>query len=272
MDVQLFKKIVAEISSYPWCSLRIVGLGEPAMHPHLKEVLAYLANRPLKTEFTTNGTLLMRFPPEEVLKWNIDMLGISIDGFDAESYSRYRPNGDYRALRAKVIELFKTRRKMRVKSPKIRIRNVVFPETTPKQMKAFAETWLPFADVVTFSTLISKRNHKPTETFEPCEDILFTIHVRWDGRVPLCGYQLWCGDVEWLGDLHNCSLKDLWCADRLLQVRKAHASGVFRGIEFCKDCFYTQERKKILSIAKMHDTYRNPVLSRMYRLAVSLME
>lgn len=270
MDVRLFKRIVDEISSYPWCFLRIAGLGEPAMHPHIKEILDYLVDRALKTEFTTNGTLLMRFPSEEILNWNVDILGISIDGFDVASYSRYRPNGDYNALRAKVIEFFNTRRKMAARFPKIRIRNVVFSDTTPEQIRTFRENWLPFADVVTFNSLISK--DKCAETFERCEDVLFTAYVRWDGRVPLCGYQLWCGDIEWLGDLHDCSLRDLWCKERLLEVRNRHAAGDFTGIEFCKRCFHTQRRKKILDITKTHDRHRNSVLSRIYRVALSFLE
>lgn len=272
MDVNLFKRIVDEISSYPWCFLRIVGLGEPAMHPYIKEILDDLTDRPLKTEFTTNGTLLMRFPPEEIMNWHIDILGISIDGFDRASYSRYRSNGDYNALRAKVIEFFNTRRKMGARFPKIRIRNVVFPSTTREQIRTFRENWLPFADMVTFNTLIPKGKWEPVETFERCEDILFTIHIRWDGRVPLCGYQLWCGDIEWLGDLHDCSLRDLWCKERLLEVRKHHAGGDFTGIEFCKRCFYTQRKKKILDITKTYDRHRNPVLARIYRFASSFLE
>jgi MoaA/NifB/PqqE/SkfB family radical SAM enzyme len=235
-------------------------------------MLDALANKPLKTEFTTNGTMLMQFPPEEILRWHIDILGISIDGFDAEAYSRYRPKGNYDVLRAKVIEFFKVRKKMRCRFPQIRIRSVVFPDTTPKQIEAFTETWLPFADVVMFNTLISRGSYKPTEKFERCEDILFTIHVRWDGRVPLCGYQLWCGDVEWLGNIHDSSLRNLWHTDRLLEVSKRHAAGDFTEIEFCKNCFYTQGRKRILDIAKTYDTHRNRMLSKLYRLAIGLEE
>ncbi len=268
MDFHIFKRIVEEISSYSWCFLRIVGLGEPAMHPRIKEILDYLANRPFKIEFTTNGTLLMRFPPEEILNWHIDILSISIDGFDAASYSRYRPNGDYNALRAKTIEFFNTRRKMAAKFPKIRIRNVVFPGTTLKQIRAFTENWLPFADMVTFNTPIAKRKYEPARKLERCEDILFTIHIRWDGRVPLCGYQLWCGDIEWLGDLHDFSLRDLWYKDRLLEVRKCHAAGDFAGIEFCKYCFYSQRRKRILDTTEAHDRHRKPGLSKIYRFAI----
>jgi hypothetical protein len=272
MDIRLFRKIVNEMSCYSWRHLRIVGLGEPALHPHLEEMLDDLADKPLKTEFTTNGTLLMRFDSEKILGWPLDILGISIDGFDAKSYSRYRPNGDYDMLRRKVKKLFETKRKMGHRFPLLRIRNVVFPETTPEQIEAFTRSWLPFADIITFNTLISKFDYEPNENFRRCEDILLTMHVRWDGRVPLCGYQLWCGGSEWLGSIRDHSLEELWHADRLLEVSKCHADEVFTGIDFCKNCFYTQKRKIILDISKSHDRYRNAALSRMYRLAISLCE
>lgn len=264
MDVHLFKGIVDEISSYPWCFLRIVGAGEPAMHPHIKEILQYLADKNFKTEFTTNGTLLMRFPPEEILNLHIDMLGISIDGFDEVSYSRYRPGGDYKTLRAKVIELFNMRKTMAAEFPKIRIRNVIFPETTREQIRNFAENWLPFADIVTFNALVSKMS-EPSMLLERCEDILFTIHVLWDGSVPLCGYQSWCDHIEWLGNLRDYSLRDLWWNERRLEVRKSHVFRDFTGIEFCRRCFATQRRKQILEIAKTQDRYKSPFLARIYR-------
>jgi sulfatase maturation enzyme AslB (radical SAM superfamily) len=266
MDVHLFERIVREISSYSWCFLRIGGLGEPAMHPHIKEMLDYLADTHLKIEFITNGELLMRFRPKEILKWRIDKLDISIDGFDRASYSRHRPNGDYDTLRAKVIEFFNARTKMRAGFPKVQIRNVLFPSTTPDQIRTFTEHWLPFADAVTFITLISKCKFAAPQTFERCEDILFTINIRWDGRVPLCGYQLWCADVEWLGNLHDYSLRDLWFSERLLEVRKRHATLDFEGIEFCKHCFFTQQKKNVQENRKTYDKYRNPALSLINRL------
>ncbi|MFX1301100.1 MAG: radical SAM protein [Promethearchaeota archaeon] len=272
MNVRLFKKIVDEISSYSWCFLRIVGLGEPAMHADIEEILDYLADKSLKIEFTTNGTFLMRFPPEQILNWHIDILGISIDGYDATSYSYYRPKGNYNLLREKIIKLYLTRQKMRRRFPKIRIRNVAFPKTTYDQIRVFTDDWLPFADIVTFNTLIQKSLTETTQKFERCTDILFTMHVRWDGRVPLCGYQLWCGDTEWLGDLHNCALTDLWCLSRLLELRKHHTEGDFTKIDFCKRCFYTQRRKDAINITRTHDKHKNPVLSQLYRFAFALSE
>jgi len=264
MELRLFRKIVDEINSYPWCSLRIVGLGEPAMHPHISEILEYLADKNIKTEFTTNGTLMMRLPSDEILSMHIDLLGISIDGFDAASYSLYRPGGDYNTLRERVVELFNMRKKMAVEFPKILIRNVVFPNTRPEQIRAFAEEWLPFADVVTFHALISKMS-EPTKTFERCEDILFTMHVAWDGSVPLCGYQLWCDHVEWLGNLRNLSLRDLWWNERRLKVLKSHKILDLAELDFCRRCFHAQRRKRIQEITRAYDKYRSPFQRRIYR-------
>ena len=55
IDIKLFKKLIDEISSYPWCFLRIVGLGEPSLHPKLEEMMNYLGDKLLKVEIATPG-------------------------------------------------------------------------------------------------------------------------------------------------------------------------------------------------------------------------
>jgi MoaA/NifB/PqqE/SkfB family radical SAM enzyme len=69
--------------------------------------------------------------------------------------------------------------------------------------------------------------------------LFFHAHVRWDGRVPLCGYQP--TKQEYLGDLNKLSLEEIWSTSgRLEEVRTAHRLRHFDEVSFCKSCFYTQ--------------------------------
>jgi MoaA/NifB/PqqE/SkfB family radical SAM enzyme len=105
MDIGLFKKIVDEIASYPEAFLRIVGLGEPTIHPHFREMMRYISKKLTKVELTTNGSLFDIFSNEEILSWGIDILGVSVDGADKISYENIRRGGNYERL-AKNISSF----------------------------------------------------------------------------------------------------------------------------------------------------------------------
>jgi MoaA/NifB/PqqE/SkfB family radical SAM enzyme len=239
MNIDLFKSVVNEISTFPWCHLRIGGLGEPSLHPNIQEMLDYLKKRLLKVEIITNGTLLRKFTPIIILDWEIDILGISIDGHDEASYKQHRPGGNYQDLRQKVIALCLEKKKIGATYPEIRIRNVLFPDYTTENVSIFKKNWLPFVDYIQFNTLNPGYN---TEVLSPlfCTEIDSVIHIRWDGSVPLCGYQHWCTKEESLGNLLESSLKNLWLSDRLQDLRRAHRNANLTGFEFCKRCYHTQ--------------------------------
>ena len=102
MDVDLFKKLVDEICTYPVAFLRIVGRGEPALHPELEQIMEYLKGKQIKIEFCTNGVLFEKFSFTEILSWNIDLLDISVDGIDKEPYNKIRKKGDYDKLKSNI--------------------------------------------------------------------------------------------------------------------------------------------------------------------------
>jgi len=73
-----------------------------------------------------------RFLPEQICAWPIDILGISIDGFDADSYRRLRPGGDYNKVRNLVMALSAYKKTLGRRRPVVRIRHVIMPGTKPK--------------------------------------------------------------------------------------------------------------------------------------------
>ena len=56
-DINLFRKLVDEISTYPIAFLRIVGRGEPTLYPKLEQIMGYLKTKQIIVELCTNGFL-----------------------------------------------------------------------------------------------------------------------------------------------------------------------------------------------------------------------
>lgn len=239
IDLDIFKKAVDEISQHPSCSLKIGGLGEPALHPLFGDMMEYLSSTSTQTTLYTNGHLMRRFTAKDILNWKIEHLVISIDGLDQASFEQIRVRGKYEEVKENVAELYRLRDKVKSLLPNIEVRHVIFPEESAQDLQEFRSTWLNNSDSVKFNYLIEsqKNGHNDLEgPFKRCRDVRREAYIRWDGRMPMCGYQFLFTQQEWLGDLHEASIKEMWSHPRLQEVRGLHKKRDLRNISFCKPC------------------------------------
>lgn len=243
MNPSLFKKIIQEMDGYPFCHLHLCGQGEPAMHSNFKLLVDCLYPMKMKVSITTNGLLFEKYTPDKILEMNIDLINVSVDGYDEISYGKHRPGGNYNRLKANLKHFHETRRSKNLQYPKIRIANVLFPnEMTTERIERFKKTWIQYSDMVVFTTLIPAAS-QTIDGFEQCTNTFFSINVRWDGRVPLCGYS---NDI-WIGDSSLLPLRKVFKCKKRKEIQNYHLHKNFHLIKFCKTCFFTQKRLKIAS-------------------------
>jgi MoaA/NifB/PqqE/SkfB family radical SAM enzyme len=235
MSLPVFRKI-AEESSGRVIEIKIIGLGEPALHPELDAMMCLLKESRINTSLYTNGTLFDRYTPAEICKWQLWRLVVSIDGTDERSFARLRAGGDYWSLRAKLADFRGFRDGHRERLPLIEIRHVIMPNETPAMLRSFQADWLSgLGDTVKYNLLGPPYDSRRKEdsTRPPCRDIRREIHIRFDGRVPLCGYS---GDREWIADVSTSTLQEIWNSARLNDVRQRHRRRDFSELPFCKTC------------------------------------
>lgn len=231
LSLELFKKLVDEISNYPISLLRFVGEGEPSIHPELRQIMEYVSSKPFPVEFTTNGTLFDKYSPQEILSWNIDILGISVDGLDKNTYEKIRLNGDYNNLKQNVINFHQARKCKNTAYPLICIRNVIFPSYSPVHMNDFSSNWKKFSDQVTFNTYHSYKKQENTVSNKRCTMFFFYCPVRWDGSIHFCAYQHIFGNSFAIGNIADNDLRTIWLGRRLKVVRRQH-----RNLNFSQTC------------------------------------
>lgn len=208
MSLERFRQIAEEISGRVTL-VKLIGLGEPSLHPDLPAIMEILKRRRIKVLIYTNGTLFERYSPEEIFAWNVDEVVVSIDGTDARSFERLRVGGDYETLCANLAAFHARRAQRRAASPRIEVRHVIMPNETPAMLQRFNRDWRArFADTVKHSFLGEPydRPRQAAAQRPPCRDIRREMHVRYDGRVPLCSYS---GHREWMGDLSRASVHDV---------------------------------------------------------------
>jgi len=236
MDLKLVLSIIREIAKQPRSMLRIVGLGEPAMHPDIREILAFAKSQNVITEFTTNGTLMEVLSAGEIIDSGIDYLGISIDGFDAASYQKRRVGGDYETVKRNVQLLHEAKKKQKSASPIVAIRNVAFKNDSPEKLNTYKLKWFKYSDVVSFNTFTPNRAITTDGPYKRCHSIKFELKINWNGDVPLCRFQCSFQEEEIINNAHQSSLQDIWMSARLQEARKIHRSKNLDKLSYCKTC------------------------------------
>jgi MoaA/NifB/PqqE/SkfB family radical SAM enzyme len=233
MDLGVFEKIVAELGRRPSCVMKIGGLGEPALHPQFRLFMNLLKQHGVRSTLYTNGTLLREYDHEEILNWGVRVLVVSIDGVDAESFERIRVGGDYDLIKKAVGAFYQLKKRLKYRKPELEIRHVIMPNEPRNELVSFRVTWLEIADTVKFNYLFPLTPAPVIEERPMCRDIMREFYIRWDGRVPLCGYQ-----SAWLGDLHTASIRELWHDAKLQELRQVHRKRDLSAAPVCRSCSF----------------------------------
>ena len=72
MELPLFRKIIDDAARCGVKRVHLYLLGEPLLHPHIAEMIAYLKNSGLSLNLTTNGMLLSKQLGEDILRCALD--------------------------------------------------------------------------------------------------------------------------------------------------------------------------------------------------------
>lgn len=239
MELELFRKIVEEMSAHPLSIMKLGGLGEPATHPRFGEFMEIIREHTVPAVIYTNGTLFGNFPHQQILGWRVPRLIVSIDGIDGASFERIRVGGKYDEVRERVADFYAAKKSAGARSPQLEIRHVIFPAETEEEIARFKASWLEVADTVKFNYLLPAGPVKEPDPSRPkCRDVRREFYIRWNGMVPLCGYQYLSAPREWLGNVSETAIAGLWRHPRLEQVRKLHRERDLSTLPFCQTCAF----------------------------------
>jgi MoaA/NifB/PqqE/SkfB family radical SAM enzyme len=91
MNTTTFDRIVEGLRSFsPPPTIFFGGFGEPLAHPDIVEMVVKAKSLGSQVELITNGTMLTPEISRELIKADLDMLWVSIDGATPESYADVR--------------------------------------------------------------------------------------------------------------------------------------------------------------------------------------
>ena len=251
MDIELFNKIISELSPYLY-NINLYFQGEPLLHPGFS--LFIRNSRNIRTVISTNGHFLSEENCEKIVRSGLSKLIISLDGLDRDSYSAYRINGNIETVMDGLRNISAAWKKYN-SALKIEIQVLVnkLNEHQIPQIRKLAEglkaslklksmqiitknnfeLWLP-ANVKFRRYKISDGKYQVKSSLpDRCARLWFNPVVTWDGKVLPCCFDK---DAEHImGDLCQESFNEIWNGTKYRLFRRLLLSDRST-IEICRNC------------------------------------
>jgi MoaA/NifB/PqqE/SkfB family radical SAM enzyme len=243
MSGETFDRLIAQLRELRLRNLRLIGGGEPLLHPQLTAWAPRLRGLASLLSLTTNG---QRLTPEisAAALDTFDLIEISVASDHAAGFARSRTGGDFDELRGNLARLRALRQRMGSRAL-LHIRVMLRPSELPSVDRLLA-FWSRFGDAVStqrlqdyFSEDGDVFDRGRTEAYPPCLLPFRSLGVSWDGDVPLCrASALQSGSPQGLrlGNIHETTLAEIWRGALLRQYREAHRRRDPAAMPICRNC------------------------------------
>jgi len=256
IDPAFFKSIIDELHRELWY-LIFYFQGEPYLHPHLLDMVAYAHEKGIYTATSTNAHFLDPARARQTVESGLDRLIISIDGTTQEVYQQYRRGGHLEKVLAGAREIVRWKRVLRSPTPYVFFQFLVVKPNQHQipEIKRLAREL--GVDNVRFKTaqvydyqhgnpLIPDLDHYSRYRRMPdgsyrlknklanhCWKLWHAPVITWDGWVVPC-----CFDKDAqhkMGSVKEKSFREIWHNEAYVQFRGQILKGR-KHIDICQNC------------------------------------
>jgi radical SAM protein with 4Fe4S-binding SPASM domain len=233
MEMPLYRKIIDEAAGSVY-DVNLFHRGEPLLHPYITDMIAYAADRGIRTRIHTNATLLDEDLDRRIISAGLDMISFSFDGYTAQEYEKNRKGADFERTLENIIGFLKVKKEMGSKKPETIIQIMETgpaDETLPDQRKAFIKRFegVPPDRIITrkphnWGGLLKIKFKSGTgpEARHACTFPWYSLTIFSSGMVYPCP-QDFMGSMP-VGDINESSIKEIFNGGRLREIRKMFAS------------------------------------------------
>jgi MoaA/NifB/PqqE/SkfB family radical SAM enzyme len=251
MDFDVFTAIVDEMAPYVKATTLHIW-GEPLMHKRLFDMIAYCRQKGLRTEISTNATLLDERKAQGLLDAGLNVIYLCLDGFRPETYESIRVKGDYERTNANIHRFLALKAKGGYENPYVNLQIIQMERTMP-EIDEFVAAWsVPGVDNINVKPFDSWGNQidqisdlraddpagfVPQERYA-CPNLWYHVHIYWDGRIAMCDR-----DFNILYDLDSVISPDgrvevmkNWNGPKMQELRRLHVDGQADTVSPCDKC------------------------------------
>lgn len=235
---QLYENVFNGLYKYLYLAT-FHGWGEPLMHKNFDNIINLARSRNICSVLNTNGMLLRREISEKIINCKLDVLYVSINGVDEESYLKYHHGGSFKIIMENLKNLIDLKKKYKSETPYIEWQFVIFKHNEhqvdkakkiAKEIEVDSIVFLPsYTEDVNFEPsnpkFILPRNC-PIRKKSQCKHLWSTITTHWNGKVVQCCYDY--DEKTSYGDIEKESVLQIWNNSCFQNSRQVIKSGYSR--------------------------------------------
>jgi len=124
MNIEQFKKILSKIPSTVF-HINLHFQGEPLLHENIAEFVMIARSKNMFVSMSTNAQLLNEHIATQLINAGLSQIIISIDGYDCESYDKYRKGGNFDTVVSNLRQLSALKKHLKKNKPLIEVQTVV---------------------------------------------------------------------------------------------------------------------------------------------------
>ncbi len=281
MSIELMEKILEDSKEFPskYKVMEMFSFGEALCNPNLPKMIAMARKAEVteKINFTTNGLLLTKSKIDEIVEAGPDIIRISLQGLDAETYwdvCKVKINYEEFLTNLKYLYEHKGKCNIRMKIPDVSLRNaeedrIKFEDTFgPIADMIFIEKIIPmYADVdykkigqSVYDNAINGRENIEQHTIHTvCNRPFYRMRVSADGKVTAA-----CCDIPndfYYGSIYEKTLVDIWNSEARKNLLKMQLLGKRFEHPICKKCSIPND---ITTEADILDNYQMELYNRIF--------
>lgn len=154
LSESIYKKFIDSVSEKHWKLKQIIltGIGEPLLNKNIDSFIGYAKNRKIMEhiDLITNGVLLNKEMADRLIKVELDVIRVSINGLSDEEYERYTGKKiDFKQL-VKNIEYYYNNKKPNMK---VYVKIMNYMVKSEEKKKKFFSLFESIADVVNIENI-----------------------------------------------------------------------------------------------------------------------
>lgn len=232
LDDEIYRKCIDGLMEFPHPlkMLRFAGTGEPLLHPHIADMVAYAAERGVADtiDIVTNGLALTEELSRALIAARLGRIRISIQGLDDAAYAHTRRSGIFRTLVEQIRFFYEHRQSSKVY---IKIIDCALKEG---EEQTFLDTFGDISDFIAVEHLIPAvsqidydslggtadvtQNGAAVGHAAVCPQPFYMMQLNPDGMiVPCCSMET----PYILGDLAKESMRSIWQGKKMELFRRA---------------------------------------------------
>lgn len=252
MDFDLYKKCVDDMTGFPnkIKVLRIVGIGEPLLHPKIVDMVKYAVSKGIanKVEIITNASLLTPERSDALISAGLSRLVVSLQGTTKEKYQETsKADIDFENFIKNLKHFYNKKGKDVEMYLKIIDCALDSKDDEQRFYKIFGdicdtiaiEHIIPIHSGVDYGKVLKGKDMPLTQFGLPvsevkiCPQPFFTLQINPDGKVVPC-YSFEYPRI--MGDCNNQSVCEIWNGKKFQTFRRKMLDGIKKAGKTCKDC------------------------------------